>query len=107
MPIITPIRIYRGEIVTLSFRMFPKKDITGWVISFTVAVARNSTQKLFQVTANITNGPNGEFDVALNQGNTNINPGMYAWDVWRVNGPIAERILGEGDFQISKDARFP
>lgn len=106
MPIISSIEIYRGETVTLHFSMTPPKDITGWTISFTAAKARGSQNKLFQVTATITSGPNGTFDVPITNIQSNILPGTYAWDVWRVN-PGFDRILGEGDFIISPSARIP
>jgi len=106
MPIIETITIYRGEGPTISFSMSPKKDITGWVISFTVSESYNNPVKLFQITATITSGPLGKFDVILTPTQTNIVPGTYVYDVWRVL-PGFDRILGTGPFEIQADARFP
>lgn len=106
MPVVQSITVYRGETPTLHFRMSPKKDITGWVISFTVSNGYNNPNKLFQVTAVAVNAPNGLFDVILTELHTNIDPGNYVYDVWRID-PGNLRILSVGEFKLEKDARKP
>lgn len=106
MPVVTSITIYRGETPTISFTMVPPRDITGWVISFTVAKNYNNPNKLFQVTAINTNGPAGLFDVILTEVQTDIEPGTYVYDVWRVD-PGNLRILSVGTFEIKANAKEP
>jgi hypothetical protein len=106
MPIVQSINVYRGEDITLNFTMTPKVDITGWTISLTVAKAFDMNSKVFQVTAGITNGPNGNFSVILPSALLNINPDKYAYDVFRTS-PGNARILSVGNFIISADARNP
>jgi hypothetical protein len=106
MPVVQSISIYRGEDVTFPFTMSPPKDITGWVISFTVSKSVNSPVKLMQVTATITSGPNGTFNVILTSAQTDIEPGNYYYDVFRVT-PGNNRILSVGEFNLKGDAREP
>lgn len=86
--------------------MRPARDITGWVISLTVANGYNNPTKLFQVTAIATNAPAGLFDTILTELQTNIEPGNYVYDLWRTD-PGNRRILSVGEFFITKDARKP
>jgi len=106
MPVVGSIKVYRGEDITLSFRMTPPRDITGWVISLTVSKAFNNQNKVFQVTGTITNGPSGHYDMIIPSATLNIKPDKYAFDVFR-NSPGNLRILNVGDFIIGEDARFP
>jgi len=106
MPVVQSILIYRGENVPLHFSMSPKKDITGWVISFTVSNGYNNPTKLFQITAIATNAPMGKFDVIITELQSNIEPGNYVYDLWRTD-PGNRRILSVGEFKIEKDARNP
>jgi hypothetical protein len=106
MPIVKTIKVSRGEDITINATMTPKKDITGWVISMTVAQAPNDLVKLFQVTATITSGPNGTYSLIITSNQLNIDPGTYYYDIFRVN-PGNNRILNYGEFVISADARFP
>lgn len=99
--------MYRGEDVTLHFTMTPVEDITGWVISFTVAKNYNTNVKVFQLTATITSGPFGQFDVIIPESiTTNVEPDKYVHDVWRTNVG-QRRILSVGDFILGADARNP
>lgn len=106
MPIVSPIEIWRGEDIELEFTMTPPVDITGWVISLTVAKAFNTSNKTFQVTAIITSGPNGQYHFLLPSATTNIQPDKYVYDVFRVS-PGNRRILALGNFTIGGDAQFP
>lgn len=106
MPVVQSITVYRGEDITLGFTMVPPRDITGWDISFTVAKSYNNPNKLIQVTATLTSGPNGTFDVILTSGQLDIEPGTYVYDVFRVT-PGNLRILSVGEFIIKADAREP
>ena len=106
MPIVQSITIGRGEDIELNFTETPRRDITGWVISLTVAKAFNIPNKTFQVTATITSGPNGEYQFIIPSATSNINPDKYVYDVFRVN-PGNRRLLALGDFNIEPDAQFP
>lgn len=106
MPVVQSISIYRGEEVTLHFSMVPPRDITGWVISFTVAKNYNNPSKLFQITATITSGPNGTFDVIITSIQSDIEPGTFVYDIFRTN-PGFLRILSVGEFILRPDARRP
>lgn len=106
MPIVQSINVRRGENIVLHFTMSPGKDITGWVISFTVAKAWNASNKTFQVTATITSGPNGTFDVIITSDQLNIATGTYYYDLFRTD-PGNFRCLSVGEFIISEDVRFP
>jgi hypothetical protein len=85
--------------------MTPVVDITGWVISFTVATSFGNPTKELQVTATITNGPLGMFDVIMTQAQTIlINPDKYVYDLWKTNTGD-QRILSVGDFNVGARAR--
>lgn len=106
MPVVQSIKVYRGEDITLNFTMVPARDITGWVISLTVAKAYDINNKVFQVTAINTNAPAGQFSVIITSAQLNINPDKYVYDVFRTS-PGNARILSIGDFIIGPDARNP
>ncbi len=106
MPKVQSITVYRGEDITIPWTMSPKKDITGWVISLTVANGYNNPNKLFQVTAFATNAPNGKFSTILTSAQLDIEPGNYVYDLFRVD-PGNLRILSVGEFIIKADARRP
>jgi hypothetical protein len=106
MPVVQSIKVYRGEDITLSFTMVPSRDITGWVISLTIAKNYNNPNKLIQVTGTVTSGPNGTFDVILTSAQLDIEPGTYVYDVFRTD-PGNLRILSVGEFIITADAREP
>lgn len=106
MPIVQAIKVYRGENVELNFTMTPGVDITGWVISLTVAKAYNTPNKTFQSTAVITSGPFGQYTFYLTNGELDRQPDMYVYDVFKTN-PGNKRILALGNFEIGADAREP
>lgn len=106
MPIVQSVQIWRGEDIELQFTMTPGVDITGWVISLTVAKAFNVPNKTFQTTAVITSGPNGQYSVFLPSATTNIQPDNYVFDVFRTS-PGNRRILALGPFIVGGDAQFP
>lgn len=106
MPIVGNIDVWRGEDIILNLTMTPGKDITGWVISMTVSKAFNRQSKVFQVTGTVTSGPNGEAQVIITSTQLNIEPGTYAYDIFR-NSPGFLRCLRVGELIIHKDARFP
>ena len=106
MPVIQTITVWRGEDITLDFTMVPARDITGWVISLTIAKNFNNPNKLIQVTATVTNGPLGTFSVILTSAQLDIEPGNYVYDVFRIN-PGFNRILSAGQFELKADAREP
>lgn len=106
MPVVQSIKVYRGEDIILPFTMSPSVDITGWVLSMTIAKAYNNPNKLIQVTGNITSGPNGQFTMYLTSAQLNITPDTYVYDVWR-NSPGNARILSVGEFIVGADARNP
>jgi len=106
MPIVKSLTVYRGEDIELNFSMRPARDITGWVISMTVAESYNSLTKTIQVTATNTNAPAGRFQILLTKAQLNITPMKYVYDVFRVN-PGNNRILNIGDFNLFADVRNP
>lgn len=106
MPVVQNITVYRGEDITLNFTMVPPIDITGWVISMTIAKANNIFTKLIQVTAINTSGPNGQFQTILTSNQLDIQPDKYVYDVFRTS-PGNKRILSVGDFELKPDARYP
>lgn len=106
MPVVGNIDVWRGEDIILNLTHVPSKDITGWVISMTVSKAFNNTSKVFQVTGTITSGPNGQAQVIITSSQLNINPGTYAYDIFR-NSPGFLRCLRVGNLIIHPDARFP
>lgn len=106
MPVVQSIKVYRGEDITINFTMVPARDITGWVISLTIARAYDMANKILQATAVNTNGPAGQFSVILTSAQLNIHPDKYVYDVFRTS-PGNARILSVGDFIISADARNP
>jgi hypothetical protein len=106
MPVIQTITVWRGEDITLEFTMVPARDITGWVISLTIAKNFNNPNKLIQVTGTVTSGPNGTFSVILTSAQLDIEPGTYVYDVFRTD-PGFNRILSAGTFELKADAREP
>lgn len=106
MPIVQSLKVYRGEDITINATMTPARDITGWVISMTVAKAYDINNKVFQLTATITSGPNGTYSIIIPSALLNINPDKYVYDIFRTS-PGNLRILNIGDFIIGPDARNP
>lgn len=106
MPVVENITVYRGEDIELKFTMRPAVDITGWTLSLTVAKAENIAAKVFQVTGTITSGPLGKYSMLIPSATLNIQPDIYAYDVFRTN-PGNLRILNVGKFEIKSDARLP
>lgn len=104
MPGTDPITVYRGEAVSPIFTMDPGTDISGWAILFTVEASGH--EKIISKTATVTDGPGGEFQVALDTDDTNIRAGYYRYDAWRVDAG-SERILAVGQFIVSAVARLP
>lgn len=103
MPATNPITIYRGEDITLTFTMDPVVDITGWDIEFNVEM---SGGQAITKTATVTNGPNGVFTVALLTTDTDLRPGIYQYDAWRMDDG-SSRPLAVGTFTIVDVARLP
>lgn len=106
MPIVGNIDVYRGEDIILNLTHTPSKDISGWVISMTVAKSLDMNNKVFQVTGSVTSGPNGEAQIIITQAQLNITPKTYFYDIFRVN-PGFFRCLRIGELIIHPDARFP
>jgi hypothetical protein len=106
MPTTTDIEIYRGEYVSLDFTINPVVDITGWTMQFTLARAKNSSNKLIERACTVVSGPAGTFNAILTETDTDLSPGKYHWDVWRVNGG-ALKPLGIGTFTILSDVYNP
>lgn len=106
MPVVQNILVYRAEDIILNFTMSPNVDITGWVISMTIAKSYNHSNKLIQITGIITSGPNGQFQMLLTSSQLDMQPDKYVYDVWRTS-PGNARILNIGDFEIKENVREP
>lgn len=102
------ISISRGEKTTLNFTVTdsPVPDISGWTIKFTVAKAANSPSKLLSIDGQVTVGPEGKFSVTIPGSQANIKPGVYYFDVWRMDADH-EKILALGPFTVTGVARLP
>lgn len=106
MATITEIQVYRGEDVTFNFTMNPAEDITGWNITFTLAKESNSRTKLLTKTCALVIPANGTFKVDLLAAETDISPGTYFWDAWRMDSG-SRRVVALGSFVVYADARLP
>jgi hypothetical protein len=103
----TSLEIYRGEDKQFSFSLSPVTSITGWTISFTVAISKNLTLKKITKTCSHTDEVNGVFLADLDAADTSgMNPGRYSYDVWRTNSGYAT-LLAIGTFTILPDVREP
>jgi len=106
MPLNQAIKIYRGEDVIITFTMSPIIDITGWSILMTITKKFNTTTKILTIPGTVLSGPDGQFYVPLTSIQTDINPEVYKYDVFR-NLPDDNRVLSIGDFIVAKDSRYP
>lgn len=97
--------IFRGEDSTINFTAYTTdtgstpQDITGWTLVFTVSEAPNSATKLIQKTCSHLVDASGTFKATITPTDTNIQPGIYAWDVYRTDSDNV-RCLGSGFFKI-------
>lgn len=96
-----PISLFRGEDVIQPFVMSPVVDITGWVIEFTIRLPNG--RRLVK-TATVTDGPAGEFEVALSAEDTDIPQGAYLYTTFRTDAG-SERALAVGRFTVKPTAR--
>lgn len=92
MPMMVPtadFTIYRGESVTIRWRLEPATDITDWDIRFAM---RDGLQK----PAQIVDAPTGVFQVTLTAAETRaLAVGAHYYDVARVD-PGQETVLAAG-----------
>jgi hypothetical protein len=93
---------YKGEAVTLAFTLSPLADVTGWSIVLTVRAKATSAATAIVSFATITNGPAGQFSFSLSENDTNIAPGIYAYDVSRTD---TSAVLSIGAFVITQEVR--
>jgi hypothetical protein len=99
--------IYRGEDVTLNFRMVPVEDITGWTMSFRLKQLIDDATVLLTVNASITTPAAGTFAVALSAAQTTtVAAGYYAYDVWRTDSGSAAA-LALGTVVVKGSVRLP
>lgn len=97
------ITVYQGEDAQLNFTMSPVENITGWNIEFTVEGAPR-VPKLISKAATISDGVAGTFFVTLADDDTDLRPGRYEYDVWRIDEGSA-RVLAIGVFIVSDAPR--
>lgn len=102
----TAIEISRGEDIQLDFTISPVENITGWNMQFTLSKYKNSVLKTLEIACSIVSGPAGTFKAILLSAQTDIEPGKYYWDVFRVDGGSKKK-LGYGEFTIIKDVYMP
>jgi hypothetical protein len=100
------ITIYRGEAPVLNFTLAPVVDISGWTLKFTVAKKSNSVTKMCSATPTILSGPAGTFRATLTAAQTDIAPGAYFFDVWRLDAGF-EEVLASGEVVVVGVARIP
>lgn len=101
------IEVYRGEQALISFTMNPVEDITGWTLMFTVTREENKETKLIgPLSMNILVPANGTFEIELAEENTDITPGEYVFDVWRVDEAF-EEVKAIGSFIVLGNSRVP
>ena len=102
MSISSKIEFFRGEDILLKFSMTPVEDITGWTLSFKVADTIGGTVQ-FTKTPTITDGPRGEFQVAIASADTSaLTVGRYVWDVRRTDSG-SKTTLADGWIDLRRE----
>jgi hypothetical protein len=65
-------------------------DITGWTIGATVKAVDTSGKPtgapVMALVGTVTSGPTRKFSITVTETDSTIQPGDYAWDVWRTTG---------------------
>jgi len=102
MAIKTKISFFVGEDVTVRVTA-TGLNITGWTLAFSVAVGYGATP-LFTKTVGagitITDGPNGVFDVAIADTDTDgLASGGYVWEAKRIDAG-QETVLAYGQLEL-------
>lgn len=97
--------IFRGERLDLTFTNEGATDLDTWTVIFTLAAKNDAAIKLLEIEASALTGDIGWF-VPLTSANTDLEPGGYAWDLWRTDEGL-EQLLARGTLRIRGDARFP
>jgi hypothetical protein len=84
------IDIYRGARKTINFTLQGSGDITGWTIGATVKAVDTSGKPtgapVMALVGTVTSGPTRKFSITVTETDSTIQPGDYAWDVWRTTG---------------------
>lgn len=100
------ITIFRGEDIVVELIMDPVEDITGWTIEFTVEGSPLTPKLIGPKVATVTDGPNGVSEVALTAAETDLTPGHYKYDSFRVDAGSSQA-LAVGTFTVRDVARLP
>jgi hypothetical protein len=84
------IDIYRGARKTINFTLQGSGDITGWTIGATVKAVDTSGKPtgapVMALVGTVTSGSTRKFSITVTETDSTIQPGDYAWDVWRTTG---------------------
>lgn len=104
LPVPRTYRVPRGEALTIPI----PGDLTDLGsppadVRFTLATERNSTTKVYSADATLTGSPPA-YVVELDGDVTNRAPGVYWWDVWRMDTPA---LLALGSLEIQAVVRLP
>jgi len=105
-PIITNVRIQRGEILTIIGQLYPvPTDITGWTIWLRIKNNYGDISYILSKAGVITSPLTGEVSFTFSHTNTDITPRVYVYDIWRTDGGN-EIMLGRGDFVIEPEVTY-
>ena len=102
MSITSGLTFFRGEDITIDFTMTPPVDITGWTLSFKVAVSLGGAVQ-FTKTPTIVDGPRGKFRVTIASADTSaLAVGRYVWDCRRTDSG-AKATLADGALELRQE----
>ena len=105
-PIITTLKIQKGEIVTIVCTTYPfPTNILNWTIAIKLKNNYGDITAILTKSAVITDSTNGQFTFTFNHAETNITPRAYVYDIWRLDGG-SEVCLGKGDFVIEPEVTY-
>ncbi len=105
MPVTNDLTVYRGQDATLAFTE-ASGPITNWTIVLTITRSRNNATKLATISASIVDAAAGTYEILIPAATLNIEPGAYAYDVWRTDtGELVP--LSIGKLTIKPDSYRP
>jgi hypothetical protein len=99
----THLKVIRGEPCEIDIQL---GDIgsPAPTVTFTLAEERNSSDKLHTADFEDQGGSPHTYRLTLSPDDTNIDPGTYYWDAWRMDTP---QLVGIGTLTIQGVVRLP
>lgn len=102
--------VWRGAPIEIPFVFDEDPGSPAPILTFTLAASRNASTKLQSIDVEQTIGNPLQYLVLLGPDVTNIAPGTYWWDLWRLDIGSDEhndQPLAQGSLKVNAVVRLP